>query len=134
MLIDPQTGLIAADNADVFSEDTDTFTVTVKASGYDDLAFTLSRTASAEPSESSEEPSTEPSESSEEPSAEPSADTSDTSAPTASEPSQQTQTSVVVPDGKAPNTSDTTAAALLAALMVSALATAIALKKKESGR
>ena len=145
VLIDPQTGLIAADNADVFSEDTDTFTVTVKASGYDDLAFTLSRTASAEPSESSEEPSTEPSESSEEPStepsesseepsAEPSADTSDTSAPTASEPSQQTQTSVVVPDGKAPNTSDTTAAALLAALMVSALATAIALKKKESGR
>ena len=150
VLVDPQTGLLAVDNTDVFSEDTDIFAVTVTAAGYDDLTFMVNRMASAEPSEPSEEtsevseePSTEPSQSSEmseEPSTEPSQpsevseEPSNVFEPSQAEPSQGTQPSVIVPDAQVPNTSDPTATALLITLMASALAAVIVLKKKESGR
>ena len=43
-LIDSDTGLIDISNTDVFAEDANEFTITVKATGYDPLTFTLART------------------------------------------------------------------------------------------
>lgn len=43
-LIDTDTGLIDVSNTDVFPEDAEEFTVTVKATGYDPLTFTLTMT------------------------------------------------------------------------------------------
>ena len=47
-VIDPETGKIDTSNADIFDNDTESFALTVSAAGYDELSFTIKRTADPE--------------------------------------------------------------------------------------
>ncbi len=62
-IIDTETGLLDLSNTDIFAEDTDEFTLTVKATGYDTITFTLSRneTPTDEPTDTpTDKPTDEP--------------------------------------------------------------------------
>ena len=53
-IIDPETGSIDTSNTDIFNNDTESFTLTVSAEGYEELTFTIKRTA--EPDDNNNEP------------------------------------------------------------------------------
>lgn len=58
-IIDAETGAIDTSNTDVFAEDVNEFEITVEATGYEPLTFTLSRTE-APAEEPTEEPTDDP--------------------------------------------------------------------------
>jgi len=143
-LIDSETGFIDVLNTDVFAEDINDFTITVKSVGYNPLTFTLSRTAS-DAEESSEESSKESSqessdESSQENSEDSSSETSDSDTSKVSdsetsdnETSPSEASSVKEPDINAPKTAEYAVSGIMIAMMlVSAAAVMIFRKKKEN--
>lgn len=134
-LIDTETGLLDISNTDVFSEDTETFEVTVKATGYDPFGFTLSRVKS-ETDEPSSQPTDEPSEpSAEEPSSQ-STEETEPSTPATSVPDTQADTSdtspVIIPSNgtDVPKTADTTATGVTLVLAAVSAGAVLLLKKK----
>lgn len=145
-VIDPETGAIDTSNTDVFAEDEESFEITVKATGYDPITFTLPRTetpddpkddpseeSSGEPTdEESKNTDTDKKDDTDSKGKENSASSNSTSGATnaaASSNTAATSTSTIV---DVPQTSDAASVIAILALIAASVCAAVVLRKKKS--